>query len=191
MDTMNNYLEQLADYSASLFGDEYQGRANERELIDFHASLDLPNAITYQIRPVLEGTAYVRENNPDRIWATVVIELYIQLLDHIGVNERVAARAYVDDAQGADRLARMCMLIWLHPVHAPQMAWSLAETPATWLGLDEYWEARDLRVEIARRLGAFATALEHIHLLLKDQIIALQERCFDDYASIGEERKDV
>jgi hypothetical protein len=185
---MTEYIDELTNYSFSTFGQQVSSASgsdtDERALIDFHRSLDLPEAIASQVNSVVSETEFGIENHQSRVWGLVVIELYLHLIAGMSEADRYAARQYVDAGEAEYRLARMCMLIWLHPAEAPRIAWALAETPAIWLRLHGYPNESTLKSKIAERLGEFAVELRDLHLRMKDHVQSLQEKCLYDLCTI-------
>jgi len=182
---MAEYIDELTNYSFLTLGNQVtssqKSYTDERALIDFHRSLDLPEAIASQVNAIVAETAYGKTNSPSRIWGLVVIELYLNLIAGMPEADRTAARQYVDAGEGEYRLARMWMLVWLHPIEAPRIAWALAETPAIWLRLHGCPDEAILKTKIAERLGEFAVTLRDLHSRIPDHIQSLQNKCLYDF----------
>lgn len=182
---MTEYIDELKNYSLSTFENTVSSfeisSKHKQALNDLHYSLDLPEAIASLVNAAFSNGEMEQSGLKARIWGLIVIELYFHLISMMTETERIAATRFFNLGIGEDRLARMCILIWFHPIEAPKITRALAEAPKKWLHLDDYPNKSGLEMTIVERLMNFTATLEELQVRMSDHIQTLQDKCLYDF----------
>ena len=178
---MNGYIEDLSQFSFSVIAEDPSRYPQERTA-DFHAALDLPEAIFSQIRPILERNQSYQEALEPRIWAHIVIELYAQIIALLDEPDRSSAKNYVDETPKQLRLARMTMIIWMTPELAPASLRTLSASPSTWLPYQQFQPQQSELNEVRARLFDYSEKLLRFQTDFAELFEKVTSKCKSDRA---------